>query len=95
MTRPDHLDPRAPRVVEVRDDRSDRTSRRTGNTHGPHLRWQVFDEIDRDAIVRPPRVDQRLPLFSFAICHNAPAGTLSDLRHLISRGTKNHFTLFA
>lgn len=59
MTRGDHLDPHAPRVVNVRGERANRAAGRAGNAHGPQFRWQVLDEIHRDAVVGAPRVDQR------------------------------------
>lgn len=58
VTTADHLDPRAAGVVNVCGDGPNSTPRRTGNSHGPQFRRQVFDEIDRDAIVRSPRIDQ-------------------------------------
>src|SRR5262245_31234969 len=46
MVRSDHLDPHTPGVVNVRRQRANRAARRTGNGHGPQLRWQLLDEID-------------------------------------------------
>ena len=49
--------------MKVRNYCPNGASRRTRNRHRPHLRRQIFNQKRSDAIVRPPRLYQRLAVF--------------------------------
>ena len=59
MTFAKHFDPHAPGVVNVRSDRLHRTST-ARYVLRPQLEWQVFDEVHRYAMIRVPRLKQRI-----------------------------------
>ena len=56
----ERLHPHTPSIVKVGSDRADRALLRPRNGHTPHRLWQVLDELDGDAVVRPPNVQEVL-----------------------------------
>jgi len=55
---PERLHPAAPGVMDVSGDRADRAARHCRDREIPERRRQLLDEVDGDAIVRPPRTNE-------------------------------------
>jgi hypothetical protein len=51
---PERFDPHTPDVVQVRRNRTDRTPRHAWNSEVPERRRKALDELNGDAVVRPP-----------------------------------------